>query len=385
MTKKRTRAANGAGTIRQRSDGRWEGRYTAPDGRQRSIYAKTEPAVKQRLKRAQAELTLGVWFEGPRVTFEQWARTWLADYTKHIKPTTRDNYTAFMDLHLIPVIGNIRLSQLKTIHVQRAFNAMADKGLSIGTQKSVKICLSSCLSTAVRFEMMQKNPCADVRLGKQQAKDMVIIDRPDIPRFMQAAKKSRYYAAMMVLLQTGIRTGELRGLRWSDVDLDRNEIRITQQISDTKKGMIVQTTKGYKARPIVLIDETVRILRDHKKAQAEARIRSGGWSDSPLTRDLVFRLDDGSAYYRTLLSYPVKRAGQMIGIEGLHPHSLRDSYAVAALRSGVDIKTVQNNLGHADASLTLNIYAKYTDDMGRVGAEKFAAYWRENADVQGNN
>jgi len=89
-------------------------------------------------------------------------------------------------------------------------------------------------------------------------------------------------------------------------------------------------------------------------------------------------MEDGDVYHRCALAWPITKVGQEIGIMGLHPHSLRDSYAVAALRSGIEIKTVQNNLGHKDATITLNTYAKYTDDMGRVGAEKFAAYWAEN-------
>lgn len=375
------RAPNGAGSIRKRRDDLWEGRYTAPDGRQKSVYAQTEKAVKKALRDVQAQMTLGLYFEPSKITFEKWARTWLADYTAHIKPTTRDNYENYLNNHLIPALGNIKLSQLRLVHVQRAFNSMAAEGLSVGTQEAVRIALSSCLSSAVRYGLIQSNPCKDVRLGKKQDKDLVIVDRPDMPLFVLAAKRSPYYAAMMVLLQTGIRTGELRGLRWADIDLDASTMQIRQQVSDTKAGPIIQSTKGYKARQIILIPDTVRILREHKKAQAESRIKSGGWEDTDLNRDLVFRMPDGSVYPRTVLNWPVGKTGRMAGIEGLHPHSLRDSYAVAALRAGIEVKTVQNNLGHKDATVTLNTYAKYTDDMGRVGAEKFAAYWTENTSV----
>lgn len=381
MAKKNTRASNGSGTFRKRPDGRWEGRYTGPDGRQRSVYGATQAAVKQAVKKAQAEMTLGLYFEPSKTTFEKWARTWLKDYTSHIKPTTRDNYENYMNNHLIPALGKVKLSQLRLVHIQRAFNAMSDKGLSVGTQEAVRIALSSCLSAAVRFDMLKSNPCKDVKLGKKQDKDMVIIDRPDMPLFVLAAKQSPYYAAMMVLIQTGIRSGELRGLRWSDIDLDNRVMSIRQQVSDTKDGPIIQSTKGYKSRDIILIPNTVKILREHKRAQAEARLKWGGWKDTALTRDLVFRMEDGDVYPRTVLNWPIGKVGRKIGIQGLHPHSLRDSYAVAALRSGVEVKTVQSNLGHKDAAMTLNTYAKYTEDMGRVGADKFAAYWDENTDI----
>ena len=165
--KKNTRAANGAGSIRKRSDGRWEGRYTGPDGRQRSVYAPTPEAAKEAVKKAQAEMTLGLWFEPSKTTFEKWAQTWLADYITHVKPTTRDNYTNYMNNHLIPALGKLKLSQLRLVHIQRAFNRMSENGLSVGTQETIKIALSSCLSATVSFGMLKSNPCGDVKLGKK--------------------------------------------------------------------------------------------------------------------------------------------------------------------------------------------------------------------------
>lgn len=374
------RAPNGMGTIRERKDGRWEGRYTAPDGRQRSVYAVGKKEVIDKLKKATALMTLGTWFEPSKITTEAWLRMWLKDYATNIKPTTRENYTKYMENHVIPAIGKIKLSRLGAVHVQRMFGEMARNGKSAGTQSAVRIALSSAMSAAVKFKLIQENPCKGVKIGKTEEKEMVIVDRPDMPLFVLAAKQSQYYAAMMVLLQTGIRTGELRGLRWRDVDLDAKQITICQQISDIKAGPIIQSTKGYSKRRIIIIDETVKILRAHKKAQAETRLKNG-WKDNDLTRDLVFRMQDGSAYPRTVLNWAVKKAGRMAGIEGLHPHSLRDSYAIAAMRSGVDVKTVQNNLGHKDATMTLNTYAKYTDDAGEVAALKFAEYWANNAQV----
>ena len=374
------RASNGAGSIRQRHDGRWEGRYSGPDGRQRSIYAQSEPEVKAALKRVTAQLTLGLWFEPSKISLETWIEAWLEHYTTNIKQTTHDNYTKYMQNHVIPAIGNVKLSRLGAVHIQRLFGDMAKRGLSPGTQTSVKIALSSCLSTAVKYKLIQENYCHGVKIPKKDEKELVIVDRPDMPLFVLAAKKNPYYAAIMVLLQTGIRTGELRGLRWKDVDLNAKQIHIRQQISDVKAGTIIQSTKGYSKRTIAMIDDTVRILRDHKKAQNVLRL-SHGWKDTEITKDLVFRNDDGSVYSRTVLNWPVHKVGRMAGINGLHPHSLRDSYAIAALRSGVDIKTIQNNLGHKDATITLNTYAKYTDDAGAVGAQKFGAYWVENTQI----
>ena len=158
---------------------------------------------------------------------------------------------------------------------------------------------------------------------------------------------------------------------------------IRNQIVYVGKKPVVQSPKSGKPREIVLIDETVELLKRHKKEQAEMRLKYGPWEDDDITRDLVFRQRDGRIYGIQILARPVAHIAEVMGIK-LHPHDLRHSYAVAALRSGIDVKTVQNNLGHAKAGMTLDTYAKYTDDMGRAAADKFAAYWSESTKLGSN-
>ena len=258
-------------------------------------------------------------------------------------------------------------------------NDIADKDTSTSSLKSIKIVLSSMLGAAVKFGLINLNPCNGVTIAKIYKKPLVIIDRKDIPGFIAEAKKSIHGDAMLLILQTGLRTGELRGLRWSDFHEAEKKLYVNSQIVISKNGPIIQTTKTGENRSIILMDETVALLREHKKRQAELRIKNGGWQDTEITNDLIFRLKSGACYSANTLYYAVTKVGKALGIDGLHPHSLRDSYAVAALRAGVDIKTVQNNLGHANAAMTLNTYATYTDDMGRVAANKLSEYWRENS------
>ena len=377
MSEKRTRADNGSGTIRKRSDGRWEGRYTAPSGKQKSIYAKTEKACKAALKRVQAQIEMGMYVESSNVSLNEWLDIWMRSYAAHLKPTTRMNYDHYFTAHIKPRLGKRKLNKLKTMHIQAAFNDMANT-LAPSTRKSIKIALSSALSTAVEYELIQANPCKGLKLARPQKQEIVIVDRGDLPAFVAEAKKSMYSAAILLLIQTGIRSGEMRGLRWEDIDFDKKIISVSRQIVTGPNGYIMQTLKDYQARPIIIMDETVDMLKQHKKDQAEMRIKAGDWQDTDMTRDLVFRDRHGRFIRPTMLSYHINKIGTAIGIQGLHPHSLRDSYAVAALRSGIDIKTIQNNLGHSDAAMTLNTYATYTHDMGMVAAQKLSEYWREN-------
>lgn len=380
MSEKKTRAANGTGSIRQRSDGRWEARYTAPDGRQKSVYAPSEKEARKRLKAAQAEITLGLYVEPSRVTVDKWVDAWLKDYVCQHKPNTQKSYRSLMENHVIPTIGKMKLSAINTGTIRRLFGQMSNKGLAPSTIKATKIALSSCMSAAVENKLIKENPCHGAKVKKPPKKQLIFVDRKDFPAFITETKKQRYSVAILTLFQTGIRSGEMRGLRWADFDEQKAELNIRRQIIETDAGPIVQTPKDDECRTIALTPDMVTILKRHRSHQAELKLKYA-WKDTPITKDLIFRTRDGDVYRQSKLYYTVQRIGQKIGIEGLHPHSLRDSYAIAALRAGVDIKTISNNLGHADTSMTLNKYMAYTDDMGRIAAEKYALYLRENSSI----
>lgn len=374
-----SRKSNGDGSLRQRPDGRWEGRYTGPDGRQHSVYGKTKTACREAMKRKQAEVLTGSWMEPARLTVVQWLQTWLDNYCQHLKPSSLKNYRCYTKTYFTPAFGNLQLSKLKPAHCQALFNDLG-KRLSANSLKSIRIVLSSALSCAVRFELIQTNPCEKVVLSRPTRRPMTIVDRQQFPAFIAAAGETRCCNALLLLLQTGMRSGELRGLRWSDVDFEAQTITIARQLTFDGKKYLIQTPKSGKSRTIVMTPSTVELLRRHKIAQAEQRLAAGGWADDELSADLVFRKANGQHYSRTTLMGPAAAVGAAIGLPDLHPHDLRHSYAVAALRSGIDVKTVQNNLGHASAAMTLDTYAAYTDDMGRAAATKFEAYWRQSID-----
>ena len=377
--KKNTRASNGMGSIRQRSDGLWEARYTAPDGRQRSVYAKSVKAVKARLKSAQAEMTLGLYFAPASVTVERWVKAWLADYVSQHKSTTQCSYNSLMKNHIIPYIGKMKLSALTTGTMSRLFGQLTNKGLAPSTVKSVKIAFSSCMTAAVENKLIKENPCHGAKIKKPTKKKLVFIDRDKFSAFISETRNHRYSNAILLLFQTGLRSSEMRGLRWADFDEQKMELTVRRQIIHADGEAIIQTPKDDEWRKISLAQETVNILKRQRSQQAELRLKYGPWKDTATTKDLIFRTRTGDILPQYKLYYTVKQIGEAIGIDGLHPHSLRDSYAIAALRAGVDIKTISNNLGHSDASMTLNKYMEYTDDMGRVAAEKYALYLRENS------
>lgn len=379
MSKSGTRAANRMGSIRRRSDGRWEGRYTGPDGRQRSVYGKTPKAVGEALRAATHSVDAGSWLEPSTVTVAQWLAEWVRDYCGHTTQRTRDYYERITALYIVPSLGNVRLSVLSSTHVRRMVGDLqrrkGDNALSAATVcQAVKV-FSVALNAAVKAKLIRENMAVDVPLPRPERPTMHIIDRPAFPAFIAAAQATHYPEALILLLQTGLRSGELRGLTWDDWDEAASVLHVRRQM--TQKGTLAPPKDG-SARDIVVGPEVAATLRAQRRRIAEMKLRAGGnWKDDPVSVSLIVRSINGGPLSSSALAYTVTLLAGPLGLPGLHPHDLRHSYAVAALRAGADPKTVQHNLGHASAAMTLDIYAAYTTDAATEAARRLSDYWHD--------
>lgn len=380
MGKKQGRAANGMGSIRQRSDGRWEARYTGPDGRQHSLFAKGQTEVVTKLKAALHDVDSGSWKEPTRITVAEWLDTWTENYCGHVSDTSKQFYEKLGRLYIKPQLGNVKLAKLSQVHVRQMVTAMKNRKprpLSPKTIQSTLGALKVALNAAVQAKIIRENVAAGTPIPRKPKYEMHIIDRPLIPAFVAAAQKTQYPDALVLLLMTGLRSGELRGLEWGDIDWDKSVIHVRRQVhTDKGGGIIVTPPKEGNIRDIVVAQPTMDLLRKHKTRQAEDKLKAGAdWYDDKSVHDLVFRMPSGKHLHDRALLGAVYKVAKIINMPGLHTHDLRHSYAVAALRSGIDVKTVQHNLGHASAAMTLDTYAAYTTDAGKTGAQKFAEYW----------
>lgn len=379
--------ANGQGTIRKRNDGLWEARYTSgKDGKQKSLYARTQKEVRQKLTAVANDIDHGISVDPSRITVGEWLDTWLDEFSTGIRSTTRAWYRYVCEKHIKPTLGNVRLQQMSKAHGQMFVNhLLEDEGIAPSTAKTMRTVFSSALSRAAELELIRKNPMEGIKItaaGKTTASDeMKILDRKQVPAFEAALKAGAHHDIVMFALLTGMRAGELRGLRWQDCDLETGTVRISRQIVYADKAYSVSVPKSGHGRKIELPAAALALLKTHKKEQLLQRMKKGaGWIDDELSRDLVFRMPDGSHYKVRALNGAVKKAGEAAGIEGMSPHDLRHSFAVAALRAGTDVKSVQHILGHSSAAITMDIYAQYIEDMGKVAAAKINDYWTTAAE-----
>lgn len=232
----------------------------------------------------------------------------------------------------------------------------------------------SALRQAQRNGYIRYNPTEACVLPRAKKAALRPLDENETRAFLSQIRGDPLEVLFTLTLFTGLRVGEVLGLTWSRVDFNRNQLLIDRQLQQVKggKGMYeLVSTKNDKERTICVASWVMDLLHHHRAAQAEMRLRAGSiWGDS----DFVFTNEFGEHLaYRTLIKH-YKKAVSAIGRPDARFHDLRHSYAVAAIRAGDDIKTVQGNLGHATAAFTLDVYGHVTDQMKQASADRMNDY-----------
>lgn len=385
MPRKNTRNAQGGGTIRQRKDGTWEARYTL--GRdpgtgkqvQKSVYGKTQKEVRQRLQQITTAIDKGIYIEPSKMTVEQWLESWISEYTGDVKPYTKRAYTTNIKNHIIPAIGAIRMEKLTPLQVQKFYNECirGEKNLKPKTVKNIHGVLHSALKQAVMNGTIRSNPTEGCTLPRIERVEIKPFDDKAEKRFLQAIEGDTHERLFIVDLYTGMRKGEILGLRWSDIDFEQGTITISKQLQvEPFKGgrYYLAPLKNDKERVITPAPYVMQVLREQRRHQNEARLLAGGaWDEGDLP-GLVFTTETGRHLCHQTIGTRYKKLVTAAGLPDARFHDLRHSYAVASIRAGDDIKTVQSNLGHHSAAFTLDTYAHATAQMKRESADRMQAH-----------
>ena len=380
--KSNTKNAKGSGTIRKRSDGRWEARYTTgidpKTGKQiqKSVYGKTQKEVRQKLTEVTAEIDSGTYLEQTKDTVGEWLDTWLKTYALYsVKSYTYDAYERSCNIHIKPALGRIRLSALTAPQIQQFYNSLiTEKELSPKTVKNIHGVLHRALGQAVKLGLLRSNPTNVCDLPKAHRKEIKPMEQAEISRFLQAIQGTKYGLVYQITLFTGLREGEVLGLTWDCIDFEKGTMTINKQLQNIpgQPGAYrLISAKNGKSRTIALPSTVITILKQHKIQQTLARLQAGElWENS----DFVFTNEVGHHVSPNSVYNQYKRIVASIGLPQARFHDLRHSYAVAAIQSGDDIKTVQGNLGHATASFTLDVYGHVTDQMKQNSAARMEKF-----------
>ena len=365
------RRANGEGSIRKRKDGRWEGRYTA--GRDpvtgkaiyKNVLGKTQAEVKEKLKVA-IEKNSVLPLRTKQYTLGQWLDTWMENYAKlQVRASSYKTYQGFISNHIRPALGEIPLEKLTAMNLQQLYKHLLEngrvectesrnkpKGLSVKTVRNINQMISSALNCAVEQRLIPTNPTKGCVLPKLEKKEMKILPPENLGTFFEEARRSGVFELYYIDLATGLRRGELLGLKWSDIDLVRGIIHVRRQVL-RQNGEVVEaplkTKNSY--RNIAIGVDAIKVLKGmEQKDEYVFPSPYGG----PMSPDSVLHM----------LQRVLKRAG----LDRIRFHDLRHTFSVLALQNGVDVKTLSAMLGHYSAGFTLDTYAHVTTSMQKQAA-----------------
>lgn len=372
------RRGNGEGSIYKRKDGSWMASISAGidpatgKTKRKTFYGKTRKEAAEKMNKTLHEIKTGSYIELATVTLEQWLTDWLNGRKPHIAESSWNAYDTMIRVHIIPALGKVKLKDLKTRDIQNLLNDKFENGRSDGkgglSPRSVKYIyqtLNSALRQAVRERLLSYNVTEAAELPKQEAKEMTTLSTEDLTKFLEAAKESPQYTAFLLEFYTGLRRGELLGLRWKDIDFKKGTLTVRQQLVKGKKIKDTKTSKS--KRTITLYKDALEALKTHKKKQNEIKLMLGpNYQDN----DLVFCTQEGKPLDPDNFTKQFQRLLKKAGIPKTRFHDTRHTFATLSLEAGVPLKTVQEILGHSTISITGDIYSHVTPKMHEEAANK---------------
>jgi integrase len=373
------RRGRGEGCVTKRHDGRYEARIDLgwQDGRRRykSFFGPTRRGVANRLTKALRDLQRGAAvFGDERQTVGDYLARWLELVAPDLRPKTIKSYRQVVRVHLAPGLGHLRLTKLSPDDVDLFLHRKRQQGLSPRTCQYLRAVLRAALNRALKRDLIAKN-AAERADAPTIRRAPVRTFTPDEARtFLTAIASHRHYALFALAVSCGLRQGELLGLRWQDVDVDRGVLKVVHQLERRGRGQgwqLVAPKSETSRRAIRVPDPIVAILRQQHVRQLEQRLAAGGdWKDS----DFVFTARHGQPLDGCRLNAIVKDLQRQAGIDPpLHFHALRHSCATFLLVQRVPARVVMAILGHSDVRLTLNTYSHVLEDLHEDAAAKMTA------------
>jgi integrase len=344
--------------------------------RQKRVSGRTHREVEEKLRILAGKLDQPESIEAENLTFAVFAEQFLSAAAPTLRPASYRRYADLLQNHIIPILGRTRLQKLTPFDLQRLYADRLAYGLSPTSVHHVHVMVFRVLKQAYRWGMVSRNVAEMVDAPRRTFPDVVTWNMGQVATFF-AVSDDHYLAALWRLaLLTGMRRGELLGLMWEDIDLERGMLAVRRTMSRGSGGdwVLGQPKTASGRRAIALPESCVASLRKHRAKQNSQRLRLGElWQDS----GFVFTGQQGQALHVNVLVTQFKGLIRKAGLPDLRFHDLRHTSATLLLAQGVHPKIVQERLGHADISMTLNRYSHVTPDMQRSAADTLDAVFTQ--------
>jgi len=336
----------------------------------------TKKEAETLLARMLTELEDGVYIEPNKTTVTEYLTKWLASIDATLSAKTYERYEEIINKHFIPNIGHHKLNKLQPLHIETLYADMLRNGridgkggLSKTTVEHHHRVLKKALSKAVKWQYLRRNPCDAVDPPKPEKKDIQTLTVEETQQFIGKAKSSTIYLPVLLAVTTGIRLGEVCGLRWMDIDLDNKRLSIRQVMCESRRyGVIIKEPKTKNSkRSITLPKTTVEALRQYKAEVSKLRLQLGIGLKK---EDLIFEKTPGDRMTPTRVSSAYNWFIHKNKLKRVSFHALRHTHATHLLEGNIHPKIVSERLGHATIGITLDTYSHVLPNMQEEAANK---------------
>jgi len=356
--------ANGEGSVyRRKSDGRWVGSLSLPDGTRKVFYGKKQSEVIAKLDEAANDLRRGMLAIGSNTTLQEYLENWLENVHKPtIRLSTYLNYRKLLKNYLVPGLGKVKIHRLTPQQVQGFYSQKISQGLAPKTVNNIHGVLHKALDNAVKWNILARNVCDAVTPPRIPRKEKNVLAKQQAHTLLEEVRAHRLEALLTLAITTGMREGELLALHWQDINFEDCSLQVKRAVSYLKGyGYVESEPKTAKGRRMIKLPVfVVDILMRHKVQQEEQRREVG---DAWIEKDLVFTNAQGYFYSASTLRKVFRRFLVSIGLPHMRFHDLRHSAATILLIMGVHPKIVQEILGHSQITMTLDVYSHALPSM----------------------
>lgn len=371
--------------ICQRKDGRYFARFTTCTGSRRQKYCKTAREAqtwlaKEREKDGYMNLT--------NMTLDDWYNVWIENYKKDIvRANTCKNYETNYRIRIKSRLGKKRLEDITSLDCQRLMNELYDsRKYAYGTLNQTKITLHAILKGAVENRYIVFNPADGLKI--KQVEDEEVVERRMLTReeqrlLIDGLRGNFHEIPLLLILETGLRAGELGGLKWEDIDFENRQIHVKRTLlySKAKGGFYFGPPKSkHSVRDIPMTEVAYDLLKRQNIVQKKMQLKSLDWTDEDKYRNLVFTSNTGHAIGQSHLRLCLCRVVNDINLElkardkqpmeAIYPHALRHTFATRCIENGMQPKVLQKIMGHSTLSVTMDLYVHVTDESKKNEMKK---------------
>ena len=353
------------------------GRTAAGKRQQRwhSGYHRRKDAERD-LPRILREMQTGTYVDPTKLTVGEYLEHWLDAFAKHnVAPKTYEGYAEFIQLYISPAIGHLPLTKLQPLHLQSYYSEMlrsgrrrGEGGLSAQTVLHHHRVIRQALQQAVRWQILARNPADAVEPPKPPAREMTALSEEHTAALLSVAKATRQHLPILLAVSTGLRRGEVLGLRWDDVDLEQGSLTVRQCLQRTRGGLSFVPPKTQRSRRTVALPAfAVERLVQYRGEQAEEILRLGpAYQDD----DLVIAREDGSPWSPDAFSKAFRALARKADLPRMTFHCLRHTHASQLCKAGVHVKVISERLGHSTVGITLDLYSHLLPGMDEDAAQR---------------